>query len=174
MWTWWPRPRVPEPLLSTNPVVSDTSPLISLAAVGRLSVLGDLYGEILVPDLVRDEYEIGRLASELTLAECPWIVVVRVNPNPSLPVALDPGETAAMSLALELSARAILLDERLGRRQAAQLGLPVVGTLGVLLRAKEQGLIPAVTPIVDEMIAHGIRIGTALRTLTLQQSGEYS
>jgi predicted nucleic acid-binding protein len=163
---------VPENPTQPQPVVSDTSPLISLVVVGLLHLLGDLYGEVLVPELVRDEYEAGRLPSEPSLHDLGWVSVVPVLRDPALPAALDAGEAAALSLALTTGARAVLLDERLGRRVATQRGLPIVGTLGVVLRAKQAGLVPAVRPVVDEMIARGIRISPALRAVALRDAGE--
>jgi predicted nucleic acid-binding protein len=86
---------------------------------------------------------------------------------------LGPGEAAAISLAKLLSARFILLDERKARRTALEHGLAVVGTLAVLLRAKDQGLIPALKPHLTAMEAQGRHFGEALIAQVLQAAGEY-
>jgi uncharacterized protein len=158
--------------IATGPVVSNTSPLISLTTVGLLDILRQLYGEVVVPDIVRDEYEAGRQPIEPSLDDLGWITVVGATPDPTLPDTLDPGEAAAIALAKGTQARAVLLDERSGRRVASELGLPVVGTLAVLLRAKSEGLLTAVRPVLDEIIDRGMHIGEALRTQVLHEAGE--
>jgi predicted nucleic acid-binding protein len=152
--------------------VSNTSPLISLAAAGLLDLLGQLYGEVVIPQAVRDEYEAGRQAGDPALEELGWITVIATTPDPMLPDALDPGESAAITIAIARDARAVLLDERLGRRVAARLGLPVVGTLAVLLRARAVGLLPAVQPVLDELISRGMRVSPSLRVRILREAGE--
>ena len=125
-----------------------------------------------MPTVVRDEYEAGRQGTEPRLIDLPWIQVVQVARDPAVPSALDPGESLAISLAMRVHARAVLLDERLGRRIAAGLGLPVIGTLAVLLRAKQAGLLPAIRPTIDRMVSRGVRLGPAVRDQALRQAGE--
>lgn len=155
-----------------RPVVSHTSPIISLAAGDLLHLLERLYGEVLVPVAVSEEYEAGRRGEEAPLEDLSWIIVVSIDPDPVLPKALDPGEPTAIALALRTDARALLLDERIGRRAAAQLGLPIVGTVGVLLRAKQVGAIATIRPALDDMISKGVRISPSLRSTALQEAGE--
>jgi predicted nucleic acid-binding protein len=155
-----------------GPVVSNTTPLIKLAGVGLLDLLPRLYGEVWIPDAVRDEYRAGALPTDLDIAGLPWLVTKPVAAEPELFSRLGPGEAAAISLAAAANARLVLLDEKLGRRIAAERGLPVAGTLAVLLRAKQLGLVPAVEPVVDRMIAQGRFIGHALRARLLSEAGE--
>lgn len=82
------------------------------------------------------------------------------------------GEAAAISLAINHNARAVLIDDKLARNVASAHQLPVVGTMAILLRAKRQSLIPSIRPIVDEMIAQGRRIGGSLRQQILRAAGE--
>ena len=86
---------------------------------------------------------------------------------------LDAGESAAIALAVEVSADLILADERKGRRKAAEMGLEVVGLLGVISEAKRRGLIPACRPVIDalERDAH-FWISTRLRERFLALAGE--
>lgn len=66
----------------------------------------------------------------------------------------------------------MLLDELRGRKVAAQMGLPVAGSLAVLLTAKQHGLVHAITPLLDQMIAQGKRISAHLRNQVIVQAGE--
>lgn len=103
----------------------------------------------------------------------PWLQIIpAVVSDPTLPVQLGAGEMAALSLAIAHSARVVLLDEAYGRRIARQRGLPLVGTLGVLLAAKQAGLLAVVGPVIDEMIRQGRRISARLHAQVLQAAGE--
>lgn len=161
-------------MLSLDPVVSNTTPLITLVGLGLLDLLPALYQEIHIPEAVFTEYEAGRLRypSSPDLATLSWIAVHTVTPDPRLPAILDAGEAEAIVLARAHRARLILLDERIGRTVALRLGLPVAGSLAVLLQAKQHGLIPLVAPLLDQMVQQGRRISPQLRTLVLTQAGE--
>jgi len=128
--------------------VTNTTPLITLAGVGLLDLLPLLYGKVWAPRIVLDEYQTKAPPTEPNLAQASWLTVVdAVIIDPTLPL-LDVGEAAALSLAQTIGARLILLDERKARRIAARIGLQVAGTLAVLLRAKQQGLIAAIRPYI--------------------------
>lgn len=158
---------------SPDPVVSNTTPLIKLVGVGLLDLLPALYQEIHVPEAVFAEYQAGRAQhpGSPDLATLPWLIVHIVAPDPVVPANLDSDEAEAIALARTLSARLILLDERRGRAVAEQLGLPVVGTMTVLIEAKRQGHVPLVAPIIDQMIAQGRRISPQLRAEVLRRAG---
>lgn len=158
--------------MSKPPVVTNTTPLITLAGVGLLDLLPRLYDVVWAPRAVLDEYQAKAPPAELDLAQVPWLIVVdAVALNPTLPL-LDVGEAAALSLAQIVGARLILLDERKARRIAANLGLRVAGTLAVLLRAKEQGLITAIEPYISRMQAQGRRFHPNLITRILKDASE--
>ena len=151
-------------------VISDTSPLSGLAIVGQLSLLQALYGQIVIPEAVASELRRGaqddaRIAQVLTLN---WIETksstnTRLIDELQAVYKLDKGESEAISLALELKADALLIDERLGRSEASRLGLSITGMLGVLLVAKKQSLVSAIRPIVDVLIGEaGFRISDQL------------
>jgi predicted nucleic acid-binding protein len=86
---------------------------------------------------------------------------------------LDEGEAEAIALAVERPGCALLLDESRGRRVAERFGLDVVGTLGVLVRAKRAGLVPAVRPLVAALReAHGFRVAAEVVASALREAGE--
>ncbi len=124
-------------------VISDTSPLSALASIDRLELLPKLFGRIIVPREVLSEClhpGAPRALREWALSIPPW-VLAREAPLtiPPAIAGLDPGETAALSIA-SLSPRPVLLlmDERKGIKAAGRLGLPFVGTLGLLVKGHRQ------------------------------------
>jgi uncharacterized protein len=152
--------------------VTNTTPLITLAGVGLLDVLPLLYGKVWVPRIVLDEYQAKVPPTEPNLAQVSWLTVVdAVIIDHTLPL-LDVGEAAALSLAQTIGARLILLDERKARRIAARIGLQVAGTLAVLLRAKQQGLITAIRPYITQMQSQGRRFHPDLIARLLEDAGE--
>lgn len=157
-------------------VISDTSPITNLAAIGQLALLRQLYGQVIIPETVfreltaQDGRHPGAIVQQLT-----WIET-RAVANPTVVKALcaelDEGEAEAITLAQELSTDLLLMDEHLGRAAAARFGLKVVGILGVLIEAKHQGLIQAVKPLVDALMNLGFRIGQDLYQRVLQAAAE--
>jgi hypothetical protein len=156
-------------------VVANTTPLITLALISRLDLLQQLYGEVVVPLAVRDEILAGGPAS-IGSAEVRQATWLRVTPlqdprRADLLADLDRGEAEVLALAQELDADLVILDERLARRHAARLGLTLTGTLGVLLKAKERGLVSTVAPLIDQLRQGGIRLsdGVVAEALKLAQ-----
>lgn len=95
----------------------------------------------------------------VALSEYSWVQIITPAHAPEslgVPVDLDPGETEAITLALELKADLILMDERKGTLAARQLGLTSIGVIGILVDAKHRRLIPAVLPLIDEL-SSGLR-----------------
>lgn len=87
---------------------------------------------------------------------------------------LDPGEAHAIALAIELQADDLLIDERLGRREALQFGLSIIGILGILIVAKQRNLIPTVRPVMDALIDRaGFRVSPQLYQQVLNRSNEH-
>lgn len=162
-------------------VVSDASVLISLAAIRQIGLLPLLYGEIVVPDAVWREVATvpaGFPGAEEVTAACTagWMNVAAVANRPlvtQLEGTLDPGEAEAIALAIERVASLLLIDESDGRRVARTMGVPLAGTLGVLLRAKTGAHIPALKPLLMELInRHHFRLHRDLYRDVLIQAGE--
>jgi predicted nucleic acid-binding protein len=131
-------------------VVSDTSPVLNLARIGYADLVGRLYGDILVPTAVADELARNGVDPSTIQGLAIRDPVDRATVS-LLQSELDAGESAAIALALEIQADLIVADERRGRRKAIQLGLEVVGLLGVLNEAKRRGLVAACKPILDAL-----------------------
>lgn len=122
-------------------VVSDTSPVLNLARIGRLELLPFLYKQVLIPSAVFDELTASKrdLPPLIDLASEPWLIVATPNDQKhvlKLREELDHGEAEAIVLAIERRADLLLMDERRGRRTAAAAGLTVTGLLGVVAKAK--------------------------------------
>ena len=162
-------------------VVSDTSVLINLAAVGLPNLLGQLFGEILIPPAVAAEFNDLRQREPQRFGAVgglpAYVRVLPASPDRALIVsldrALDRGEIEALALAIEQRADLILIDERGGTRAALRWNLRTLGVLGVLLVAKERGLVPAVAPLLDRLQREaGFWIGAPLRARILRTAGE--
>jgi len=161
-------------------VVSNASPLISLARIGKLDLLRQLYDELFIPEAVWHEVVIEGVgqpgADEVKAAT--WIKTQLVTNTPlvhALRQELDAGEAEAIALTLETQAELLLMDERVGREVARHLGLRYTGLIGVLVEAKHKGVLSVVTPQLDELrnIA-GFRISDALYVRVLQDEREES
>ncbi|MCW0220664.1 MAG: DUF3368 domain-containing protein [Prosthecobacter sp.] len=137
-------------------VVADTSVILNLCQVGLHSLLKDLFEEVLAPLEVAEEF--ARIVKEYPLfggVSFPeWIQVEATEQTLRMRapwVQLDSGESAAIELALEKKADALLLDELQGRKVAEMLGVEVLGILGILLRAKQAGCLKLLRPVLDDL-----------------------
>ena len=162
-------------------VVSDTSPITNLAAISQLNLLQQLYGRLIIPTAVYNEMvKVDQLVpGAVEVQTLPWIqtqavadsqqtVAIQLNQE-----NIDRGEAEAIVLALELKADLRLMDERRGRAVATSYGLNVTGLLGVLLQAKRNSLIPAVKPVMDQLIEQvDFRVSGQLYAAILQSADE--
>ena len=141
-------------------VAANTTPIIALALINRLDLLQRLYGEVVIPPAVWDEVlaggPVGIGSAEVQGATWLRVVSLQDQRRADLLADLDRGEAEVIALAQELDAGLVIIDERLARRHAERLGMTLTGTLGVLLRAKERGLVSSVTPLVDQLRNGGI------------------
>ncbi|MDZ7380002.1 MAG: DUF3368 domain-containing protein [candidate division KSB1 bacterium] len=159
-------------------VVSDASPLISLAMTGHLELLKHLYQQVLIPDAVYQELignDVERPGA-VAVQTLEWIIAQPVQNEMvvrALHGELARGEAAAIALAVERQADMVLIDERRARAVATRLGLNVVGVLGVLVEAKHKALIPQLKPILDDLITRaGFWVSAQLYERVLQAVGE--
>ena len=157
-------------------IVSNASPIINLAHLGKLELLHDLYGDIHIPTAVYDEVVIrgAGLPGSTEVREAGWIIMETVSATSlllGLKSKLGAGEAEAIALSLQMGADLLILDERKGRREA--LGINYAGLLAVLSDAKRNGLVPAIKPLLDILRNDiGFRVSKALYDHLLNANGE--
>jgi predicted nucleic acid-binding protein len=154
-------------------VVINTGPLIALAKMDALDATGQLPLEFICPAEVREELDEGA-AQGYELIAPSWLTVVLLS-TPLSPVsiaALDKGEAAVIQLAIEQGRLRVSIDEVQGRRMAAALGLSVVGSLGLVARAKALGIVQAIRPLIEKAMLEGIYYHPDLVSRVLTAAGE--
>lgn len=138
-------------------IVINTSPLLSLTKMQAFEPIGQLPFEFVCPSEVEAEILAGtEQGFETIIPE--WLKIVPLK-NPLSPLAiasLDAGEAAVIQLALENNISQVCIVEIKGRRAALAVGLKVVGSLGLLGKAKTLGLIPAIRPFIEKATNAGI------------------
>jgi predicted nucleic acid-binding protein len=157
-------------------IVADSGPIIAFARIGRLDLLRQVVGELVIPPAVYDELTgTGQErpgAAEVARGE--WIYQRIVGDQAmvaNLPPVLHAGEREAMVLAEELHAQ-LLIDEQRGRNMAIARGVTVLGSLRILIEAKRRGLIDRAQPLLDAMLAAGYWIDEELLPPFFQEIGE--
>lgn len=161
-------------------VISDTSVITNLAAIQHLHLLPQLYSQVTVPEAVyRELADIDPpVPGTLEVQSAAWLQVRQVTDLSVVErlqheVKLDPGESEAIALALELKADLLLIDERRGRAEADLLGLRITGLLGILVESKHRNLIAAIKPLMDAMITTSeFRVSPALYSQILEMVNE--
>lgn len=159
-------------------VICDTSPIQYLHQLQLLHILPALAEGITIPPAVITEITTGRnLGVDLPdLAQLDWVTVHQPSSAAALPLITDlgPGETEVLMLALERPDSVVVLDDALARQMAEMLGIRLTGTLGLLLDAKQAGLIPAVGPLLDQLQSLRFRLAAHTRLAVLKLAGEAS
>jgi predicted nucleic acid-binding protein len=147
-----------------EPVVVDSTCLIGLEQIGRLDLLPALFEPVYAPPEVQRE-------SGFSSA---WLRI-EVPSNPSLVSALkvmvDDGEAEAIALAVERDLK-IVLDDRRARDLALRMELKIIGTVGILVRAKREGLVPWIKPLLNELMDKGFHLSEDLKREALRLIGE--
>ena len=161
--------------MHVGPVIVNNTPLVALWVLGRLDLLRELYDEVLIPQAVYEEFvATERAVRQAALESAPWIRPVSLaNPQRArVYMGLDLGEAEVLALAEERAARLVIIDELKGRRYAQRLEMPLTGTLGLLLLAKERGLVADLAPLLVELQEAGLYLGAALINRALRLAGE--
>ena len=147
-------------------VIADTSCFIALSRIDALDLLRQVYGTVKTTNAVAGEF--GRpLPGWVTLADARDDLRYR-----TLALQVDRGEASAIALALETPDCTIILDDRKARMVATALGLSVTGTLGVVVKAKQRGLIPAFRPWLERFKAAGFRSSDEVEQALLREADE--
>jgi predicted nucleic acid-binding protein len=151
------------------PVVSNSSPLIALVRIERFDLVPALLQSVVIPPAVARE--IAPSIPDLP----PWVSVRVPSGRSSVPTLrgrLGAGEREAIALAVAINAEAIVLDDLPARRAAEAAGLSVVGTLGLLLEAKRKGVLDAIRPELDKLLASSFFLSEQLYDKLLRLAGE--
>jgi predicted nucleic acid-binding protein len=155
-------------------VVRDASPIIDLAVIGQLPLLQKLYDHVVVPQSVYDQIMLDDRAKEVAVTN--WIEPRQITNKQLvkfLAEKLKVREAEAVALIIELEADLLLIDDRKGRKTERRLGINHVGLLGVLIKARKDGVISHVGPLMDELMDkadYSIRQG--LYDHVLEMTGE--
>lgn len=159
-------------------IICNATPLIAFSRISQLSLLQQVVQRIVIPQAVADEllaYVSAQGVGSVNLEQESWIqtrlIKDRQQVNLLLPT-LDLGEAEVIALALENQASLVLMDELTGRQVAQSLGLKITGSIGLLIRAKQQGLIPAIKPLIEQMQQAGLYYSNRFIEMVLRQCGE--
>jgi len=147
-------------------IISDTSCLIILSNIGELQLLQKVYGQVFTTVEIAQEF--GEILPE-------WIVIkgaADIYKQQLLELQIDKGESSAIALALEMSNSTLILDDNKARKIANQLGLHVTGTIGIIVRAKLNGIIPSIRPILGKIRQTNFRLTVEIETLALKAAQE--
>ena len=155
--------------------ISNTTPILSLLKIDKLDLLKELYGKVIVPLAVYQEIEKGRekpYYQDLSVMD--WVEVHEIkNPDSrAYFIDVDDGEAEVLILAKEMNADLVIMDEIMGRRYAKQLKFNITGTIGVLLKAKEKGLIKSIRNLMAELIEKGTWLNPKLISKALKIANE--
>ena len=152
--------------------VSNTSPLVLLDKADQLWILGKLFGKVFIPSAVDTEwlrpggYVVPQWLSVATLSQDAVAIAKDLYQK------IDKGEAEAIALFTSMKADLLLIDDLNGRRQAKAMGLPVVGTLGILIAAKRKGLIPEITAALEILKQHRFYVSDEVLKRALILAGE--
>jgi predicted nucleic acid-binding protein len=147
-------------------IISDTSCLLILTKIGELDLLNQLYKTVIITQDILLEY--GENLPD-------WIEVQQVRDNyrqQLLEMQIDKGEASAIALALETTDNIVILDDWKARKVAERLGLSVTGTLGVIIKAKNSGMLSSIKPYLDKIRETNFRISEELEQIALKEANE--
>ncbi len=147
-------------------IIADTSSLIALTNIGEVEILKDVYEEVVITPEIKEEYG---------LEPPEWIKIEQVSDEQKLRLLnleLDQGESSGIALALEKESSLLIIDEKKGRGIAKKLGIKITGILGVMIKAKETGVIDRVKPLIEKLERVDFRMSAKLKAQILERVGE--
>jgi predicted nucleic acid-binding protein len=158
-------------------VVCNSSPLIHLSKAGRLSLLRDFFQEILVPEevLMESVENSGGAEDAKEIENAGWIhpmAIEDMDLKKALKLTIDEGEAAAIVLALEQKADLVIMDDYDGRAMAKEYNLKVIGTIGILLKAKLEGKTISLKHDLDVLRMNGFWLGEELYSKLITEANE--
>ena len=157
-------------------IIADSSPLIGLARIGQLGLLPKLARRIVLPRAVHEEVTAARddAPGAAEVASQTWIEIMEADPAVVAPllILVGRGEAEAIALAQRETAAVLLMDDLRARKLADRLGLRRMGTVALLGQAKREGLIPALKPALEALVANDIFISQRLIDAALREVGE--
>lgn len=160
-------------------IVSNTTPIITLIKVDKLNILKVLFGKVYISTGVYEELISNKVfENEAKVIEnSEFVKIIKVKNEFAVKLlqknmGLDLGESEAIVLCEELKGDILVIDERKGRSVAKSMSINITGTLGLLVKAKEKGLIQKLKPILDTLIENNIRISAKLYEDILEKAGE--
>ncbi len=161
----------------SKPIICDTSIWLYLGLLSRVELLSHLYDPVYTTEKVCMELDNGRINRPdiLDPRQLSWVQIVQVNLQEisSLPDnRLGIGEQSVLAYARASNLDIVGLDDRQARNLAHQLGLETIGTIGVLLKAKDEGLSTAVHPLLKKLQQEGFYISESLLKFVLQRAKE--
>lgn len=156
-------------------IIADSSPLIALAFIDQLNLLTELFEKVIITKAVFDEITQKDKPQSKKLENFFKNKVVAVDNQIAVSILnkeIDLGEAESIILALEKKIKTVLIDDLKARKYASLEGLNVIGSLGVLLKAKQKRLIKSIKPFLDQLISNNIRIGETLYNKVLELAEE--
>lgn len=158
-------------------VIVNSTPLIALSHVNKLDILQKLYGEIMIPNAVYCEISAkpDSVCKRQVEEALNWIRIEKIQNEMAKTMyktQLHDGEVEVMILAKERNADLVIIDDANAKKHAKYLQLPVTGTLGVLIKAKKEGYISKLRPILEEMVNKNIYLSENVINMCLRQVNE--
>ena len=156
-------------------IVSDASPIIALAICNKLDLLDKLFDQVFIPQAVFNELTVPNKHKIIEITEWAKSKIVpakNIAAVTAFSLNLDPGESEAISLYIETGADYLLIDDKKGRTIAARNGVRIIGTMGVLLWAKQKGFLTTVKSTLDILMQTDFRISDILYRQILDRAGE--
>ena len=147
-------------------IIADTSCFIALDNIGELALLQKIYGQVITTPEVQNEF--GKQLHHWVKLQSPE----DITKQRILEINLDKGEASAIALALEIHDSTIILDDYKARRIAENLGLAITGTLGVIIKAKQQNIVSSVKPFLQKMKKAGFHLSPEFEKNVLREAGE--